>query len=103
MEVMKMGPTTVALRRGSQGAILGTNEGIFEGEAKKVRVADTVGAGDAFTASLLCCNLENLGTQEALEFALRAAALTCTATGSTEGQPTRKQIMDFSGGNPVIQ
>jgi len=103
MEVMNMGPGIVAFRRGSQGAILGTNEGIFEGKAKKVKVADTVGAGDAFTASLLCCNLENTGTQETLEFALRATALTCTATGSTEGQPTRKQVMDFSGGNPVTQ
>jgi 2-dehydro-3-deoxygluconokinase len=102
-KIMDMGPKTVAFRRGSQGAVLGFDGQILTGKAKRVRVADTVGAGDAFTAAILCCILESQTTDYTLQFALTAAALTCTATGSTDGQPTKKEIRDFLGGNPVTQ
>ena len=101
--LLELGPKIVALRCGVNGAIIATRKRSVKGKAKKVEVADTVGAGDTFTASLLCCYLEDRDVEDSLQFALSAAALTCTKTGSTEGQPSRKQVLDFLGGNPVTQ
>ncbi|HNS34909.1 MAG TPA: sugar kinase [Mesotoga sp.] len=101
--LLELGPKIVALRCGVNGAIIATRKRSVKGKAKKVEVADTVGAGDTFTASLLCCYLEDRDVEDSLQFALSAAALTCTKTGSTEGQPSRKQVLDLLGGNPVTQ
>lgn len=101
--IIDLGASVVAFRRGSRGAIIGTAEKIVEGTAKKVEVTDTVGAGDAFMAALLCCTLEGATLEKTLQFSLVAAALACTATGSTEGQPTRREVDNFLGGNPVTQ
>ncbi len=101
--LLELGPKIVALRCGVKGAVIATRKRSVKGKAKKVEVADTVGAGDTFTASLLCCYLEDRDVEDSLQFALSAAALTCTKTGSTEGQPSKKQVLDFLGGNPVTQ
>jgi len=101
--LLELGPKVVALRCGVKGAVIATRKKSVKGRAKIVEVADTVGAGDTFTASLLCCYLEDRDLEDSLQFALSAAALTCTKTGSTEGQPSKKQVLDFIGGNPVTQ
>lgn len=101
--LLELGPKVVALRCGVKGAVIATRKKSVKGRAKIVEVADTVGAGDTFTASLLCCYLEDRDLEDSLHFALSAAALTCTKTGSTEGQPSKKQVLDFIGGNPVTQ
>ena len=72
----------------------------------KVQVADTVGAGDTFTAGLLnglldagvrrVADLEGLGDaawNRVLAFAATAAALNCTRTGCNP--PRRTEVTDF--------
>ena len=103
MSLLKLGPKIVALRCGIRGAVIATEEKVVKGKAKRVEVADTVGAGDSFTASLLCCFLEACDIDNTLEFALSAAALTCTQIGSTQGQPSKEQVLNFLGANPVTQ
>ena len=49
----------------------------------KVAVVDTVGAGDAFTAGLLCGMLEGMTLGEAAGFANRLAARVAAAAGGT--------------------
>jgi len=85
----------VVVTRGPQGAFACTKSGTVTVEAPKVHVVDSVGAGDAFTAALLAAlfhsgqlKKEALGRidlktlRRALEFAARAAALTCTRRGA---------------------
>jgi fructokinase len=50
---LRLGPSVVVLTRGGQGAVALTAVGRVEVPAPRVRVADTVGAGDSFMSGLL--------------------------------------------------
>jgi fructokinase len=81
------------LTTGADGCIGIVGSHVISGAATPVSVADTVGAGDSFTAALLA-NLAATDTlrvaptlpadriRDALEFAIRAATITCGRTGS---------------------
>lgn len=69
--------------------------------AQTVRVADTNGAGDTFLGALLSRlvlsgGLKGLtpeGLEEQLDFANRAAALTCTRPGAIPAMPVLEEVM----------
>jgi sulfofructose kinase len=88
-----------AITRGADGAQLWDGETVVDLPAFDVTVADTTGAGDAFTAGLIdrliCrdCPLRAAG-----EFAAAAAALSCTAVGARGGLPTREAVEAFLRG-----
>ena len=48
----------------------------------QVQVADTVGAGDAFSGALIISLLKGASLREAHEFAVRTAAYVCTKEGA---------------------
>jgi fructokinase len=106
---LKGGPQAVIITRGGEGATL-----YREGKAPmdvtppKITVADTIGAGDTFTAGLSVSLLEHgieqpsqiaaLGEQawaEVLKFAATAAALNCTREGADP--PTREELRAMLG------
>ena len=64
----------VAYTEGDKGAILYTPQGIVRISAPKVRVVDTVGAGDAFTAGLLAARLADQPWLVAASYAVALAA-----------------------------
>lgn len=89
------GAALVVLTAGGEGALAVTRTGTLHQPAERVRVIDTVGAGDAFTGGLLAAlqrqgvlereRLRDLGETElasALRYASRVAALTCTRAGA---------------------
>lgn len=105
-EVQAQGPALVVITRGARGASARTAAADAQVGAPEVRVVDTVGAGDAFTAGLLCAlaqrgatsheALEHLRADElhaVLRFAAAAAALTCTREGADP--PRRREINEF--------
>ncbi len=105
-EVQALGPALVVVTQGSRGAYARTAATTVQIAAPAVRVVDTVGAGDAFSAGLLCAfaqqdvvsrgAVECLSTddlQTALRFAAAAAALTCTRAGADP--PRRREIDEF--------
>jgi fructokinase len=49
----------------------------------ETRVADTVGAGDAFTAAFLCSHLEGHSLKHTMRFALHYATAVCESHGAT--------------------
>ncbi|RSS79118.1 carbohydrate kinase [Streptomyces sp. WAC06614] len=80
------GPSAVVLTRGAAGLTVRTRDG---GEhsvpARAVEVADTIGAGDTVNAALLHRLTAASGPVDwpaALDYAARAAALTCTRPGA---------------------
>ncbi|MEY8688567.1 MAG: carbohydrate kinase [Leptothrix sp. (in: b-proteobacteria)] len=88
------GVKLVMLTRGGEGALAWTAEGRIEVAAPKIKVQDTVGAGDTFQASTLVALAElghlspaGLGTltlaqvERIAAFAAQAAAITCTRRG----------------------
>ncbi len=92
---LKKGAKVVAITRGGEGCTVFTKRYSFELAAPKVKVADTVGAGDTFTAGLLHSLNEHgqldkkalavIG-EEALKaaaaYAMRAAAVTVSRPGA---------------------
>lgn len=77
----------VAFTDGGEGAILHTPEGIVSVAPLRVEVADTVGAGDAFTAGLLASRLRGLPWERAGKYAAALAA----------------EVVKRPGGAPVIE
>ena len=61
-----------------------------------VSVADTLGAGDVYTAALTYCYLQNKDIVEAGRFANYAASLSVTKAGGYSSIPTLEQIKAFS-------
>jgi fructokinase len=83
----------VALTRGANGCLVRTADEEIVERGVPVTVADTIGAGDAFTAGLVCCVLEGKSVSESARFANRLAALVASRPGGT---PTvsRQEIGD---------
>lgn len=95
------GPRVVVMTRGGEGAIALGAGGVVEQEPLRVEVADTIGAGDAFMASLIASAVGDAGLlagdAEALERALRRAAVTAGVTVSRPGAdpPSRGEVDDL--------
>lgn len=92
---LKSGAKIVVITRGGEGVEAYTKSGNIVLPAVKVKVADTVGAGDTFTAGLLAAltnaklldkaSLASIGKEDlmaALNFAARAAAVTVSRPGA---------------------
>jgi len=77
----------IALTRGFRGSWLFSRsiESMHPGFV--VEVADTVGAGDAFTAALVMGLLEKKNLDEINERANRVAASVCSRRGAWPGRP----------------
>ncbi|MEW6705746.1 MAG: carbohydrate kinase [Pseudomonadota bacterium] len=92
---LQQGVSMVVVTRGAQGASAWTAAASAQAAAVPVQLVDTVGAGDTFQAALLAWLAEHdalnaqalraldaAALQQALAFAARAAALTCSRRGA---------------------
>ena len=79
----------VALTRGGRGSLLVSRDGETSDHpgVPAPAIADTVGAGDAFTAALVTGLLGKLPLQRINEVANRLAAYVCTQPGATPAVP----------------
>jgi len=97
-EVATLGPRVVVITRGGEGAIALGPAGVVEVPAISVEVVDTIGAGDAYMASLISSILDDaelFDSSVALERALRRAAVTAGITVSRAGaNPPRRAEVD---------
>lgn len=73
----------VCLTRGDRGSLLLTDEGTVEHPGFRIEVVDTVGAGDAFTATLVHHYLRKASLARVSEAANRMGAWVATQTGAT--------------------
>lgn len=100
---LAQGVTLVVLTRGAQGAVAWTASHQVQVPTVPVQVIDTVGAGDTFQAALLTWLAEQVALSaqaisrldaqaltQALEFAARAAAITCSRRGAD--MPRRAEV-----------
>jgi len=88
---------TVAIRLGAKGAYAKSRNGreAFK-EAFKVKVVDTTGAGDAWTAAFLVSHiLEGANLEYSVTFANAVAAIVCTKFGATTAFPKRYEVEEF--------
>jgi fructokinase len=101
--ILDLGPRVVAVTRGENGAIAGSNGCSVDIAGIPVDVVDTVGAGDSFGAALIAALVDEgaFGPQatrtsdegvlgRAVSYAVAASAITCTRRGAVP--PSREEI-----------
>jgi ribokinase len=89
----QLGPKTVIITLGQQGALLSCDS--FTGliPAIEVQSIDTVAAGDTFNGALMVALSEGKEMVNAVQFAHSAAALTVTRQGAQRSIPYRHEII----------
>lgn len=88
------GPQQVVITLGAQGAIACEAGRIDHVPAQPVRVIDTTGAGDCFTAALASEILNGKPLVEAVQYAVRAAAISVSRAGVMASFPTATELVD---------
>jgi fructokinase len=84
----KMNLRFIVYTMGSRGSIIVSRDEYSFVEAPEVKVADTVGAGDAFTAVFTAGILKGFPLSVVHQKASEIAALVCTCKGATPKLPT---------------
>jgi fructokinase len=79
----RFGWEAVCVTRGKAGCVLLVGDHYVEADGYEVRVADTVGAGDAFAAAFLHGMGRGWPAQEVADFANRVGALVASRPGGT--------------------
>lgn len=77
----------IAYTKGSQGSWLMTANEFFRCHVPPVKIADTVGAGDSFTAALLAGTLNGLDLKTVHALATEVSAYVCSQPGATPVLP----------------
>lgn len=82
--LLGLGPRAVAVTRGGEGAMWLDADGLVEVSAPSVAVADTIGAGDTFSAAIVDALWDDGARDpaEVLAHAIRAAAVTVSRPGA---------------------
>ncbi len=73
----------ICVTRGSKGALIYQKGEIIEHTGYQVKVADSIGAGDAFLSGFIKCFLEEKSLEETLDFACKLGAFVATKKGGT--------------------
>jgi fructokinase len=79
----RFGWEAICVTRGEAGCVLLVSDSYVEAKGYKVRVADTVGAGDAFAAAFVHGLGKGWPAQEVADFANRVGALVASHPGGT--------------------
>jgi fructokinase len=72
----------ICVTKGKDGAVLLYNNKFYKHKGYQINVADTVGAGDSFLASLISKLLHDIQPEEALDFACAMGALVASKKGA---------------------
>ena len=90
------GPEAVVVTIGEKGAVLvDKSHHIRHFPAPKVAIADTTGAGDAFTGALSVAIARDEKLSDAIRYANAAGALACTKFGAQPAMPTRQEVEEL--------
>ncbi|WP_373057612.1 carbohydrate kinase [Zunongwangia sp. H14] len=74
--------SSICVTKGSYGAVFMNNGNLFYNSGFKIKVKDTVGAGDSFLATLIAKLLQGKKEQEALNYACALGALVAAKEGA---------------------
>jgi 2-dehydro-3-deoxygluconokinase len=91
---LALGPKTVALKLGAEGAIVATAHERHRVPPYRVDAVDATGAGDAFGGAFVSRLLEGAELGAAGRYAAVAAALSTTGYGAVEPIPTATQVQE---------
>ena len=87
-----IGPSTVVVTRGADGALIVTPEDSVVVSAPTVNPTDTTGAGDSFCGALAAALASGATVVEATRRAVHAGAITATRPGAQPSMPTTVEV-----------
>jgi ribokinase len=93
--LQELGPRTVIITLGSQGAIVVDEAAVHHVPAYRVTAVDTTAAGDAFTGAFATAVGAGAALVEAVRRAAAAGALAATRMGAQPSLPTRAEWEAF--------
>ena len=91
-ELLSLGPRSVVVTVGDDGAVFSGGESAQHLTAPKVEVVDTTGAGDAFVGALAARLADNAPLEDAVGYAVRAGAAAVTKEGAQGALPTPETV-----------
>lgn len=98
-ELLKLGVKNVIVTLGNNGAYYTNIEESFQVPAFKVKVVDTVAAGDTFNGALAVALNDGLEVREAIKFASAASAIAVTRRGAISSIPSLEEVKGFLNSN----
>ena len=101
-QLRSFGTQKIAVKCGSDGAVVADSTHTFVCPPIEVPVIDNIGAGDAFNSGFLCGILENKSIQEAGVMGSFMGAMAVSSYGDTEGLPNREQLKNYMNHTPQI-
>lgn len=99
--ISRRGPNHVVIKQGEQGATSLLDGNILSMPSMPIEVVDSVGAGDAFTATYVATYLREGSQELALTHAIQAGALACTHPGDWQGIPYLSELTQSTNSDPV--
>jgi ribokinase len=96
--LLELGPASVVVTLGAEGAVVAAEGTTQHFPASEVEVVDTTGAGDAFVGALAARLAKGTPLEEAVPFAVFAAAVAVTREGAQGSLPTPEEVEKLSGG-----
>lgn len=94
--LLNKGVQHVIITLGSRGAFFMDHKEKFLVASHKVKAMDTTAAGDVFNGVLTVCLSQEMGWQESIAYANKAAALSVTKMGAQGSAPFKEEINKFN-------
>lgn len=94
-ELKKYGAETVIATQDVKGSLVAENSEIFRIPSYKVKVVDTTGGGDSYTAGFVHAKYSGYSTEDAVKFAAAVAALNIITPGASTDLPTEEDVIKF--------
>jgi ribokinase len=91
-ELLSLGPRSVVITLGKEGAVFSDGDSTEHVSSPEVEVVDTTGAGDAFTGALAVQLARDESLGDAVAYAVRAGAAAVTKEGAQGALPTPETI-----------
>ncbi|MEM5793564.1 MAG: carbohydrate kinase family protein [Candidatus Aenigmatarchaeota archaeon] len=92
---LELGLKSVIVTRGKRGLMGYDNGKFYKKTSINVRVVDTTGAGDTFTAGFLHWFIKTNSFEESLEFGNSTAALNIMSVGASKNLPTESEVISL--------
>ena len=87
------GAKNVIVTLGRHGALWVNQNGGIPFDVEDIKVVDTTAAGDTFNAALAVGLAENMGIEETITFANKAARICVSRSGAQSSIPSREEVV----------
>ncbi|WP_254799368.1 ribokinase [Falsochrobactrum tianjinense] len=96
--LLEGGPKVVIVKLGGRGSLLVTADEVTHFEAFKVKVVDTVAAGDSFNGGFAVAYSQGRSLHDCVRYASAAGAIAVTRAGAGAAAPTAREVEELLAG-----